>query len=110
MFSKEWTDWKDRLSSEMSEYQIKAEIRSVFKVAMEDNPCFEFEILQIAGGSSKSLIVPATSASFQWSASAVAGRNAKTPIYVLALNNIKVQYIHCMALIVFKTDLYKHLG
>ena len=81
---------KIRLSSEMTEREIENEIRSVFKGPMQNNPLFDFEILQMAGGNSKSLIIPSVSSSFKWTASAVAGRNAKSPIYILALDTLKV--------------------
>ena len=71
-----------------------AEIRSVFSIPMENRSNFPFKILQPSGGSSKSLSVPALSCSFKWTASAIAGKNSKTPIYVLACDDLKVsQYI-----------------
>ena len=81
---------KIRLSSDMSEREIFQEIRSVFNVPMGDDPDFEFKLLQIAGGSCKSLSIPVVSSSFKWTASSVAGRNAKTPIYILAMDILKV--------------------
>ena len=51
---------------------------------------FEFKVLQLAGGNSKSLIIPWLLRSFKWRASAVAGRNAKTPIYILAQDTLKI--------------------
>ena len=51
---------------------------------------FKFKILQSSGGDSRSLIVPELSHSYKWSASAVAGRNAKTPIYILAEEELQV--------------------
>ena len=42
------------------------------------------------GGTSKSLIIPALSSSYTWTASAVAGRNSKVPIYILAKVELKV--------------------
>ena len=76
---------KIRLSSDMNETEIFHEIRSVFNDAMDGNQKFRFKILQIAGGSCKSLSLPSLLASFKWTASSVAGRNAKTPIYILQL-------------------------
>ena len=74
----------------MSEREIFQEIRSVFNVPMGDDPDFELKLLQIAGGSCKSLSIPVVSSSFKWTASSVAGRNAKTLIYILAGDVLKV--------------------
>ena len=79
-----------RLTSDMSEEEIFDEIRSVFKIPMEENKNFEFDILQSAGGSTKNLVVPALSSSYQWTASAIAPKNVKTPIYILAKEPLKV--------------------
>ena len=68
----------------MSESEIFDEIRSVFRVPMDNDDAFQFKILQSSGGESRCLMVPELSHSYQWTASAVAGRNAKTPIYILA--------------------------
>ena len=81
---------KIRLSSEMMEEEIFKEIYSVFADAMNGNPRFDFSILQQAGGTSKSLVIPALSSSYTWTASAVAGRNSKVPIYILAKEELKV--------------------
>ena len=75
---------KVRLLSSMKEKDIMKEIRSVFEVPMRGKEDFPFHILQPSGGNSKSLSIPALSSSFQWTASAVAGKNSKTPIYILA--------------------------
>ena len=71
---------KIHLESSMTEEEIMDEIRSVFRKSMGGSTSFAFEILQPAGGGSKSLVVPAVSSSFSWTASAVAGKNAKSPI------------------------------
>lgn len=81
---------KIHLVSSMSEEEIRTEIRSVFKKAMKDKADFEFSILQPAGGSSKCLTIPSLSESFKWTASAVAGKNSKTPIYILAEDDLQV--------------------
>jgi hypothetical protein len=47
-----------------------------------------------AGGSSKSLMVPSLSASFHWSAVSVAGKNSKSPIYILAEEELEVCGLH----------------
>ena len=81
---------KIRLYSSMNETEIFEEIRSVFRGPMNDNQDFRFTILQPAGGGSKTLIVPALSPTYQYTASAAAGKNSKMPMYVLALDDLKV--------------------
>ena len=83
---------KIRLSSAMSEEEIMEEIRSVFRRSF-NNQDFSFDILQHGGGKFKSLVVPALSSSYVWTASAVAG-TSKTPIYILAHSDIGVSNIH----------------
>ena len=68
----------------MSESEIFDEIRSVFRQPMNGDPNFRFDVLQSAGGRCKSLVVPSTSESFQWTASAIAPKNTKMPIYIIA--------------------------
>lgn len=84
---------KIQLNNGMSEFDIFQEVRSVVRTPMGDNEDFRFQILQSSGGDSRSLMVPELSASYKWGASAVAGKNAKTPIYILARDNLKVIYI-----------------
>lgn len=55
---------KVRLSSDTTEEEVLNEIRSVFHTQMNDDPFFEFRILQATGGTSKSLTIPAVSSSF----------------------------------------------
>ena len=55
-------------------------------LAMNNCDTFKFKILQSSGGDCRSLILPELSLSYKWTASAVAGRNAKTPIYWLRKN------------------------
>ena len=81
---------KIQLRSNMEESDIFDEIRSVFRVPMDNDDGFQFQILQPSGGDSRSLLVPELSHSYQWTASAVAGRNAKTPIYILAQDQLEV--------------------
>ena len=78
---------KVRLLSSMKEKDIMKEIRSVFEVPMRGKEDFPF---QPSGGNSKSMSIPALSSSFQWTASAVAGKNSKTPIYILAQDDLEV--------------------
>ena len=89
-----------QLNSNMDELDIFKEIRSVFRVPMGYCEDFKFKILQSSGGDSRSLIVPELSHSYKWSASAVAGRNAKTPIYILAEEELQV----CSS-VMFKCDM-----
>lgn len=81
---------KIRLVSAMTEQEIMDEIRSVFSFPMSNDPLFRFDILQSSGGVSKSLNIPVVSASYRWSAGAVAGKNSKVPIYILARDKLKV--------------------
>ena len=78
---------KIRLVSSMKEGEIFNEIRSVFRGPMDHNQTFLFDILQVTG---KSLMIPAVSSSYKWTASAVAGENAKVPIYIIAGEELKV--------------------
>ena len=78
------------LTSGMTEDDIFSEIRSVFSIPMDGDPHFPIKILQMSGGGSKTLTVPVVSSTYTWTASAVVGKNAKTPIYVLAEDKLKV--------------------
>ena len=73
----------------MKEY-IFDEICSVFRGPMDDNDDFRFQILQPSGGDSRCLMIPELSDSYKWTPSAVAGRNAKAPIYILAGDRLNV--------------------
>ena len=75
---------KIRLNSEMSEKEIFAEIRSVFSVAMGNDENFPFEILQSAGGGSKSLVIPCRSTSFVWTGKQVIAAAGRGHIYIVA--------------------------
>ena len=52
---------KLHLTSEMSKEYVVAEITSVFKVQMDENPHFAFVYFQTTGGGSKSLRIPSQS-------------------------------------------------
>jgi len=80
---------KIKLTSDMTESQIFAEISSVFKETTNSGT-LKFSILQSTGSSGKSLTIPRTSDSYKWSASGVAGKYAKNPIYILADEPLKV--------------------
>ncbi len=92
---------KIQLRSEMKEKEIFKEIRSVFRTPMGFDDAFEFTILQPTGGDTKALMVPELSDSYKWTAGAVAGKNAKVPIYVLAKDRLEVCvygiYLGCYA-------------
>ena len=75
---------KIRLNSEMSENEIFAEIRSAFSVVMGNDEDFQFQILQSAGGGTKSLVVPGWSTSFLWTAKQVVATAGRGAIYILA--------------------------
>jgi len=73
----------------------------VFQKAMRKDPIFPFTILKPAGGTSKSLMIPSLSTSYRWTASVVAGKNAKLPIYILAEADLEgspeaIEIIFCL--------------
>ena len=72
------------LNSSMTQEEIFAEVRNVFRGPMNGSTTFPFEVLQPTGGSSKSLTVPALSDTYEWSATSIVPKNAKSPIYVRA--------------------------
>ena len=82
------------LDSNMEENEIFDEIRSVFEVPFGNSSSFQFEVLQAAGESSKMLTVPATSSSFKWTASSIVSKSPKTPIYIMAIDELKVTSLH----------------
>ena len=84
---------KIRLYSSMTEDDILDEICSVFAGPMNGDLDFPFTILQPTGGCSKSLAIPSVSSSYKWTASAVAGKNSKMPIYILAEGSLKVSCV-----------------
>ena len=50
----------------MTDKDVEAEIRSVFRKPMQNNQQFPFVYLQATGGGSNSLMVPSQSSSFKW--------------------------------------------
>lgn len=76
------------INSSMNQNEIYDEIRSIFRAAMSYKK--NFKLLQPIGGSGKSLIIPAISSSYRWTASVVAGKNAKMPVYILAVDQLMV--------------------
>lgn len=83
---------KIQLRSDMDEPHIRAEIQSVFHTPVRCNPAFLFTFLQQSVGGCKFLMVPELSSAYRWTAGAgaVAGRNAKVPIYILAEDELEV--------------------
>ena len=80
---------KLHLSSDMNEDDVKKEIRSVFQAPMGNDPDFPFVFLQAAGKGSKTLVVPAVSSSYQWTAQQVAClAGQKNYIYIYLLKQI----------------------
>ena len=76
---------KIHLTSEMSEDDIMREIRSVFQVPMGGDPEFPFVFLQPAGEGTRTLVIPAQSSSFKWTAQQVARlAGQKNTTYILA--------------------------
>ncbi len=75
---------KITLSSNMTQEEIFNEIRSVFRTAMGENKEFSFDVLQLTGGKSKDLTVPALSPSYNWTASSIVPKSAKVPLYIIA--------------------------
>ena len=67
--------------------ELFAEVRSVFKDAMND-PSFSFLFLVPTGGGSKSLTKPVLSSNFKWTPKQVAGK-ADSIIYILAERDLK---------------------
>ena len=86
-----------RLRSDMSEDEIMAEIRSVFSWPMKKDSLFRYKILQSSGGGCKSLSVRQVSSSYEWTASAVAGKNVGSPVYVIGFGKTR----HNAAQIIF---------
>lgn len=84
-----------RLRSDMTESELMSEIRSVFKVPMDEDDFFRFKILQTSGGGSRSLSIREVSSSYKWTASTVAGKNSKCPIYILAVDDLILLKENC---------------
>ena len=76
---------KLHLTSEMSDEDVKCEIRSIFKGPMQNDPNFPFVYLQGTGGGAKCLTVPSQSSSFKWTPQQVARISSQSgTIYILA--------------------------
>ena len=57
---------KLNVSSDMNDDDVAAEIRSIFKGPMNNDPNFQFLYLQPTGCGSKSLAIPSQSSTFTW--------------------------------------------
>ncbi len=84
---------KLKILSSMDEEEVFYEIRSIFRKPMRGDESFQFKILQPCGGDSRSLMLPEVSETYRYTAGAVAGRNAKTPVYILAEDPLKVKLL-----------------
>ena len=92
---------KITLTSEMTKVEIFKEISSVFAESFGGRDDFKFSILQSTGGFCKSLTIPRISCQYKWSASSVAGKNSKVPIYILAQEALKVCSLYVVMLMLF---------
>ncbi len=70
------SDWSEEVFNEL-----------FFCGPMQNESNFPFDILQLAGSGTKSLVVPALSSSFKWTPKEVAGRYDST-VYILCKKNI----------------------
>ena len=62
---------KVTVTSQLTEDEIRSEIRSAFVEAMGNDSSFPFTFLQTSGCGAKILAVPSLSTSFQWNAQEV---------------------------------------
>ena len=81
---------KIQVNSSMTQSDIFMEVRSVFRTPMNSDDCFRFKVLQSSGGDSRNLVIPELSSTYRWTASAFVSKNAKIPIYILAVDDLKV--------------------
>ena len=81
---------KITLHSNMTQQDIFDDIRDIFQKPMKNKKDFDFTVLQPTGGGSKTLTIPCHSRSFEWSATSIVSKNTKTPIYLLANEDIEV--------------------
>ena len=83
---------KIHLDSEMCHSEIFREMRSVFKGPFGDDEEFPFKILQSAGMGSKSLVLPALSPTFEWTAKEVATSGGRV-VYVWAQKELSTNQV-----------------
>ena len=73
----------------MSVDEVAAEVCSVFRGPMRDNPTFPFTFLQPTSGGNKTLTVPSVSSSYQWTAQQVAKLSTnRSSVYIMALDDL----------------------
>ena len=76
---------KIHIVEDMTVEQVAAEVRSVFKMPMNNRSDFPFQYLQPTGSGSRTLSVPSVSSSFNWTAKQVARLGGTTgTFYILA--------------------------
>ena len=92
MLAKVGLQGKVTLTSQMTEEDIRSEIRSAFYDAMGNDPSFPFTFLQTSGYGGKTLASPSLSASFHWNAQEVS-KLGKTCFYILAGKKLVVEDI-----------------
>ena len=82
------------LTSDMSVDDVAAEVRSVFKGPMHNNPSFPFTFLQPTGGGNKTLTMPSVSSSYQWTAQQVAKlASSRGSVYIMAMDDLYLRDI-----------------
>ena len=81
---------KVHLTNEMSEEDVKCEIRSVFGKQMKYDPNFPFTYLQSTGGGTKTLTTPPVSVHFQWTAQQVVRLAGQGSLYILAEEDLEL--------------------
>ncbi len=80
---------KIRLTSTMSVSEVEEEVRSVFSKPMDNRVDFPFVFLQSTGCGSRSLTLPAVSASFSWTPHQVAKLGSgKQCMYILSKDKL----------------------
>lgn len=88
---------KLHLTSDMSVEDVEREVRSVFKEPMNDNSSFPFTYLSSTGGGNKSLTIPVTSSTYQWTSHQVAKlSNTRGSIYIMALSDLSLPSLEVM--------------
>ena len=83
------------MTSEMDEEDVAKEITSIFKGPMKDNDNFCFQYPQSTGGGTKSLTVPAQSASFKWTPLQVSRLSGQSgTVFILAQDELDLKDIN----------------
>ena len=83
------SDWEATSHLYNMSDMVQAEVRSVFKQAMNGNPYFPFTFLQSTGGGCKTLTVPCVSSSYEWTAQQISRlASGHSSIYIMALEEL----------------------